>query len=69
VIDTAKKRRAAAGVPFLPLGPNVTPNAAKDIKWRSQAGWSYRAFLAGGDISVLQRYRGPILKVGKMMNP
>lgn len=40
-IDTAEKRRAVAGVPFPPLGPGVTPNAAKDAEWRRQAAGSY----------------------------
>lgn len=40
-IDSAEKRRAAAGVPFLPLGPGVTPNASADGEWRREAGWSY----------------------------
>lgn len=40
-IDNAEKRRSAAGVPFLPLGPGVTPNSSKDAEWRQQAGWGY----------------------------
>lgn len=40
-IDSAEKRRAAAGAPFLPFGPGVTPNASPDVEWRYQAGWSY----------------------------
>lgn len=40
-IDTAEKRRSAAGAGFLPLGPGVTPNAAKDAEWRFQAAWGY----------------------------
>lgn len=40
-IDTASKRRSAAGVAFLPLGPGVTPNSAKPVSWRQQAAWSY----------------------------
>jgi hypothetical protein len=42
-IDTAKKRRAASGVPFVPLGIGVTPDATKPAAWRRQSGWSYRA--------------------------
>lgn len=45
-IDTAKKRRSAGGVAFLPLGPGVTPNASKDQAWRQSAGWSYTGILA-----------------------
>lgn len=40
-IDTAAKRRSAAGVPFLPLGPGVTPDATPGIAWRQQVAWSY----------------------------
>lgn len=40
-IDTAAKRRSAGGVAFLPLGPGVTPDAAKPVAWRQQAAWSY----------------------------
>lgn len=40
LLDTAAKRRAAAGTPFLPVF-NVTPNAAKDTSWRRQVAWSY----------------------------
>jgi hypothetical protein len=45
-IDTAEKRRSVAGVPFLPLGVNVTPNLSKDQEWRQQAAWSYSGILA-----------------------
>lgn len=38
---TASDRRAAGGVPFLPLSPGVTPNSAKGFVWRRQAGWGY----------------------------
>jgi hypothetical protein len=40
-IDTAEKRRSAGGVIFLPLGPGVTPNVAKDVEWRQQSAWGY----------------------------
>jgi hypothetical protein len=46
-IDTAAKRRSAAGVPFLPLGPGVTPDAAKPVAWRQQVGWGYSGIPAG----------------------
>lgn len=46
-IDTAPKRRSAAGVPFLPLGPGVTPDAATPLAWRQQAGWGYSGVAAG----------------------
>lgn len=44
-MDTAEKRRSAAGVPFLPVGPGVTPNAAKPAAWRQQSAWSYSGVL------------------------
>lgn len=40
-IDTAEKRRSVAGIPGVPFGPNVTPNASKDVEWRQQVAWSY----------------------------
>lgn len=40
-IDTAADRKSAAGVPFLPLGPNVTPDALAQKAWRQQAAWGY----------------------------
>ena len=47
-IDTAEKRRSAAGVGFLPLTPGVTPNAAKDVEWRQQSAWSYSGIAPAG---------------------
>lgn len=46
-IDTAAKRRSAAGIPFW-IGLGVTPNAGKDAAWRQQAGWGYSGIAAGG---------------------
>jgi hypothetical protein len=46
-IDTPAKRRSAAGVPFLPLGPGVTPDGAKPVAWRQQSGWGYSGIPAG----------------------
>lgn len=51
-IDTAEKRRSVGGVPFLPLGPNVTPNVAKDAQWRQQVGWSYSGIAAGSEVEA-----------------
>lgn len=56
-IDTAAKRRAAAGVPFLPLGPGVTPDATKAQAWRQQVAWSYSGILAGAPAVVTARLR------------
>lgn len=47
MIDTAAKRRSAAGVHFWPLSPGVTPDAAKPAAWRQQAGWGYSGIDAG----------------------
>ena len=46
-IDTAAKRRSAAGVGFFVLGPGVTPDATPDQFWRQCAAWSYGGILAG----------------------
>jgi hypothetical protein len=40
MIDTAEKRRSAAGVSW-PLGPGVTPNVVHDAEWRRQVGFAY----------------------------
>jgi hypothetical protein len=47
-IDSAAKRRAAAGVPCHPLGPGVTPDAAKSASWRKQSAWGN----AGGTVTA-----------------
>jgi hypothetical protein len=45
-IDTAEKRRSAAGVGYwLYLG--LTPNVSKDAEWRQQAAWGYSGISAG----------------------
>ena len=46
-MDTAEKRRAAAALPFQPVG--VTPNVDKDAEWRQQAGWGYSGISASAD--------------------
>lgn len=51
-IDTAAKRRSVCGVPFLPLGPGVTPDAAKAVAWRQQAGWGYSGIAAGAAAAI-----------------
>ena len=38
MIDTAKKRRSAAG---LSVGWGITPNADKDKQWRYEVAWNY----------------------------
>ena len=51
-IDTAEKRRSAAGVPFYLFGPGVTPNAAKDVEWRQQSAWSYSGINPNPPVAV-----------------
>lgn len=53
-IDTAIKRRAAAGVPF---GIGVTPDASKVILWRYTVAWSYYV------IPTSSRYPDNILSI------
>jgi len=42
-IDSAEKRKSAAGTSFGYAGllPGVTPNSSKGQEWRQQAAWSY----------------------------
>lgn len=49
-IDTAAKRRAAAGMAFpgLPLGLGVSPNAAADKFWRYSVAAAYLADVTTG---------------------
>ena len=51
-IDTAERRRSAGGVIFLPLGPGVTANAAKDDEWRFQSAWGYSGITVAGQPAV-----------------
>lgn len=45
-IDSAEKRRSAAGVlGYFTGGPGVTPNASPDQEWRQQAGYGYSGVL------------------------
>ena len=46
-IDTAAKRRSASGVGHRIGGRGVTPNAAKPVAWRQQAGWGYSGIETG----------------------
>lgn len=64
-IDSAQKRRSAAGVPCHPLGPGVTPNALKDQGWRQQAGWGYSGIAAG----ALNELGDVIVAVAVALNP
>ena len=47
-VDSTEDRRAAAGVPYLPLGPGVTSNSGKDGEWRVQAAWGYSGIAIAG---------------------
>ena len=51
-IDTAERRRSAAGVGFWVVGPGVTPNSGKDAEWRQQAGWGYSGIAVVWGVSV-----------------
>lgn len=64
-IDTAEKRRSAAGIGFYGLPVAVTPNASKDQEWRQQAGWSYSGIEAG----EAQPVYASILFRGKKIGP
>lgn len=46
-IDSAAKRRSAAGVGFFVVGPGVTPDVTPDQFWRQSAAWGYGGILAG----------------------
>lgn len=52
-IDTAADRRSAAGVPFLPVGPGVTPDAAEPLAWRQQSAWGYSGIPVGAPVEVI----------------
>ena len=57
-IDTAERRRSAAGVKRIVA--RVTPNASKDQEWRQQVGRIYSGILAGeaeADVAVKIRRR------------
>ena len=45
-IDSAAKRKGVAGIPAIPLGPNITPDATKAQFWRQTAAWGYGGILA-----------------------
>jgi len=47
-IDTAEKRRSAAGVAFWVAGPGVTPNVVHDLEWRQESGWGYSGIPTAG---------------------
>jgi hypothetical protein len=53
-IDTAEKRRNAATAGMVYMIPGVTPNAAKDLNWRWQSGWSYGSYLAEPELYVFR---------------
>lgn len=54
-IDTAEKRRSAAGVAFFVVGPGVTPTASKDVEWRQQSAWSYSGIAVQTGIFVRRK--------------
>ena len=53
---TAEERKAASGIPFLPVG--VTPNSSKDDEWRRQAAFGYSGNLEfPNHINTLEKRR------------
>ena len=62
-IDTAEKRKSVSRITFARLLPAVTPNATKDVDWRSQAARVYSgntddmAVAAGNSFRELRRRR------------
>lgn len=61
-IDDAEKRKSAAGIPFIPMGPNVTPNSSQDVQWRQQVAWSYSGIAPISTAAFTPRL--PLLGVG-----
>lgn len=58
-LDSAEQRRAAGGVPFLPLGVGVTPGTVTAL-WRAAVAWGY-AWVSGEatpDPTPLVAFRG-----------
>ncbi len=67
-IDTAEKRRSAAGVKR--VAARVTPNSSQDQEWRQQAGRIYSGILVGGagpqpDVPVVPFVKGSAQKAVK----
>ncbi len=63
-IDSALKRRSVSGIAFRKRGPGVTPDAAKPVAWRFNAGRMYSGIVsptpgtgAGGPFLILARRR------------
>lgn len=50
-LNIARRRRAASGVPHLPVGPGVTPSATPDAFWRASVGWSITPAGTGGPVT------------------
>lgn len=55
-IDTAQDRRSASGVPFLPVGPGVTPDTLKPLAWRQEAAWGYSGIPIAGIVLGTQLF-------------
>lgn len=56
-IDDAEKRRSVVGVHYY-MAIGVTPNAAKDEQWRTQAGYSYSGLIAEAGQPFMVRSQG-----------
>ena len=70
-IDSAGKRRSAGGVGFVPLGPGVSPDAARAPAWRQQAGWGYSGIAAAAPptpgVAAVVPHEGLRRNVGRLM--
>ncbi len=63
-IDSAEKRKSAAGVGFWVVGPGVTPNSSKDAEWRQQSGWGYSGIAAAAPSGAVGGKYLPLMGVG-----
>ena len=63
-IDTREKRQSVVGISYYFVGPNVTPNAAKDVEWRQEAGWGYPGILPSGLIVTAGRQQHILMHRG-----
>lgn len=69
-IDSAEKRRSIAHIARRWSGAGVTPNTAKDVEWRQEAGRGYPGIEPSGDAPIQSEVSRPlqmILKPGRWM--
>ena len=60
-IDTAPKRKSVSGIPAIPLGPGITPDATAAQFWRQTSGWGYGGILAGAPSNLLLKRRTRVI--------